>query len=280
MEKSLFEKNLKMLGDNFGEYGKLYFCTNENLKEYITDLTNMRILTVSSSGDHLLNCVCNGATIVDTFDINAYSPLYQSLKINAILYLDFEDAINYINILYYNLYLKFRDMLPNNVRVFFDFLYTNYSVSQLFNILFHTIDVKNNCINSYFDFDTFMILKEKLKQLLNNHYSTNIYNITYFLDCCYDKIFLSNISQYCDGESFINYLKYLSDFYVNDEGEIYFAYLYNTGGIHTPLEGLLQINKKYNNVRNLKNFSRRVEVININSAELDDSMDSVLVLHK
>ena len=153
-------------------------------------------------------------------------------------------------------------------------------ISEFSELLFFSGVINVGDVNNYYDFDTLQVIREKLLHLSSKHFSTHLYNITYFLDELYDSIFLSNISQYAEAEPFINYLRYLSNFYLETNGEIYFGYLYNTEGIVTPLEGISKINNKFKNFKDLKSFSRRVEVRNIESAEVLGCKDAVLVLHK
>jgi len=280
MDKECFENNLKQLGDDFGKYGKLYFCTNENLKGYIPDLNNKKVLSVSASGDHLLNCICAGSINVDTFDINFYSPLYQELKIQAILNLPNDELYSFFECLNYPTYTRLRRNLSEITREFFDFLYHNYSYNQIMNLLFYPRDVDNKDVNNYYNADMLDILRGNLERLVHSHFNTNLYNLSYFLEEKYDTFFLSNISHYTEPESFINYLKYLSDYYLNDGGEIYFGYIYNTNDVHTPIDGIRHISDKYSQCKDLKSFSRYVEVRVIDSAEYSSSKDAVLVYHK
>ena len=280
MDKECFESELRKLGDDFGKFGKLYFCTNENLKEYIHDLTDKRVLTVSASGDHLLNCACAGATIIDTFDVNYYSSLYQELKIIAALNLNDEELYTFYELLYYPTYMKLRKKLSKNALDFFDFLYHNYSISQIMSLLFHPRDVNSIDVNYYYDDKMLSILRDNLKKLEHNHFNTNLYNLAYFLEDKYDTFFLSNISQYCDPESFVNYLNYLSNYFLNDGGEIYFGYIYNTNDVHTAIDGLRHISDKFKQYKDLKKFARNVEARVIDSAEYSGSKDAILVYHK
>jgi len=280
MDKECFENNLKQLGDDFGKYGKLYFCTNENLKDYIPDLTNKKTLTVSASGDHLLNCACNGATYIDTFDVNYYSSLYQELKIQAALNLDDDELYTFYEYLYYPTYTRLRENLSDKAKELFDFLFHNYSNSQIMNLLFYPRDVNSKDVNNYYIDGRLDVLRDNLRRLVHNHFYTNLYNLPYFLENKYDTLFFSNISHYSEPESFISYLQYLSDYFLNDNGEIYFGYIYNTNGVKTATDGIKHISDKYNQYKDLKNFAKCVEIKVIDSAEYSGSKDAVLVYKK
>ena len=280
MEKELFEQRLKKRGDDFWEYGKIYHHTNENLKGYIPNLEDKKVLTVSASGDHLLNCVGMGTTQIDTFDVNKYSPLYQDLKIYAVMFLSPDESLEFIKTLRYDLYLKFRDVLPDNVREFFDFLYHNYSLYQINNILFFECDIHPSEINNYYEIDILNKIKDNLKYLKHNHYETNFFNMTDQITTTYDTIFLSNISHYVNPELFMNYLEYVSEYCLNDNGEIYIAYIYNTHGIKSPIDGLLHVSDKFKINKQTRDFAQKIEVVNFDCAEYSNCKDAVLVLKK
>ena len=57
---------------NLVNYCPIYLFTTENIKGITNslDVTNKNILTVSSSGDHILNMLLNGATNIESYDIN------------------------------------------------------------------------------------------------------------------------------------------------------------------------------------------------------------------
>lgn len=40
------------------------------------NLKDKKILTITSSGDHALNCVLNGARNIASFDVNIFSNMY------------------------------------------------------------------------------------------------------------------------------------------------------------------------------------------------------------
>ena len=74
-----------------------YFCwlypfTNENIGAYFSklDFKDKSVLTVTSSGDHIINSILMGAKEVDAFDVNPLAKHYSELKIAAIKSLTFE----------------------------------------------------------------------------------------------------------------------------------------------------------------------------------------------
>ena len=95
----------------------------------------------------------------------------------------------------------------------------------------------------------------------------------------YDTIFLSNISHYVNPELFMNYLEYVSEYCLNDNGEIYIAYIY-THGIKSPIDGLLHVSDKFKINKQTRDFAQKIEVINFDCAEYSNCKDAVLVLKK
>ena len=66
-------------GKPFSTYQKVYFSTNENIKDYI-NRSNLEgkntALSVMASGDHSFNLVEKGILNIDTFDSNALTEFY------------------------------------------------------------------------------------------------------------------------------------------------------------------------------------------------------------
>ena len=111
-------------GDNsFDAYTKIYMHSNENLKEYVSDLQGKRVLTVAASGDHLFSALLAGATSIDIFDVNKFTLMYVELRLYALKYLNPVDLIHFFTYLDVEAYLKFNDYLPDNLKEFFDYLF-------------------------------------------------------------------------------------------------------------------------------------------------------------
>ena len=63
----------------FSAYSRSYFCTNENIKNYLKIINlseKENALSVLSSGDHPFNLISLGIMNIDTFDINRISPYF------------------------------------------------------------------------------------------------------------------------------------------------------------------------------------------------------------
>ena len=208
------------IDNNFEPYSKLYPHTNENLKDYIPDLTNKKVLTVSASGDQLLNIIGSGATKIDTFDINKYSPLYQNLKLSAARYLEYEFAKEFLSRLNKKIYYMFNFNMPSKDREFFDYLFRYYDEDVIYEKLFELESKYYKLNNNYFDVYKFHYIKRNIRKIEHNHYSVNIYQLPNYLQDKYDYIFLSNISEYAlNVDRFLRFITYLK-YFLNDNGKI------------------------------------------------------------
>ena len=278
----IFNRKGIFSNDNFGSYGKLYHHTNENLKAYIPDMHNKKVLTVSSSGDHLLNIMTNGTFRIDTFDINRFSPLYQNLKLFSIRNLCCEESYEFLNLLNPELYFKFNQFLPNKERKFFNFVF-NHDYDEIAYKMFYLQNIDNIKNNNYFNLDVLKFLKNNLRRLENNHFCTNIYGLTNYIDGNYDYIFLSNISQYIKNvDDFLHFIGYLR-LYLNKDGSIYFAYIYENE-VRDVISGIKSINEffyKRFDCTKYYDLIDNIDVLSFESAEYPEtSKDSVLILRK
>ena len=274
--------NSKDYSNEFGSYGKLYHNTNENLKAYIPDTYNKRVLTVSSSGDYLLNIMSKGCFRIDTFDINKFSPLFQTLKLCSIRNLSCDDSYEFLNSLSPELYFKFNSFLPKKERNFFNYVFDG-DVDFHFYKMFYIQSINNIINNNYFDLDVLKFLKNNLRRLENNHFCTNIYGLSNYINENYDYIFLSNISQYVENiDDFLHFIGYLR-FHLNRNGCIYFAYLYEKE-VTDAVQGIKNINDNFYSKFDCAKYYDLIDntdVMSFNSAEYPDtSKDSVLILRK
>ena len=93
-----YEKLLLNMNSNkskitsFGDFDPSYLWTNEDMKLYPKEnLKGKNILTITSSGDHALNAILNGGSIIDSFDVNQFSKYVSALKIAMIKKYDYYD---------------------------------------------------------------------------------------------------------------------------------------------------------------------------------------------
>ena len=267
---------------DFKTYGKVYRHTNENLPGYIPGLKDKKVLTVSASGDQLLNMMGMGCTNIDTFDMNYFSPLFQTLKMYAIKHLEYEEVYLYFQYFEKYLYLKFNRFLPKKEREFFDYIYQN-EPEVIFNNLFYSQSEDILKANNYFDKLTFFLVKEKMDELKHKHIYANMFDMVNFFDDTYDAMFLSNICEYLPSpEQFLYYLIYLRDYYLNEDGKIYYAYLYDTkiNDIEGYIRSINALFKGRFNPNEFKNILENSSAIEVPSIKEKGQKDTVLVLKK
>ncbi len=124
-----------VLGDmsragHFGPLASIYPFTTENLAGYLPGLSlqGKRVLTVSASGDHVLNAWMFGAKDVQAFDLNLASRHYTELKLAALQTLDRRAFIDFFtregdDPLCMGRYQKMRGRLGEDARAFWDRVY-------------------------------------------------------------------------------------------------------------------------------------------------------------
>ena len=241
----------------FQEYDKIYPFTSESLSSYITDAKDKNVLSVASSGDHMLELYYRNANEVDIFDINKLTKYYVDLKYNAIKYLEYDEFFSLFNNKNNNNSKELLDKLKPylNKDAYDAFVYIIKYFSNSNGIIgtnlffFNNKDIKsyygNRC--SYFDSNKYYELKNKIIDKSYKYINSDIYNLINKLNKEYDLIYLSNIEDYQkDKNKYINFLKELKE-YLKEDGQLFFAYKYNT-----PQEidfkhfnKLGKINKKY-----------------------------------
>lgn len=82
----------------YAKYCNVYPWTNEDLGGAFSNFCkpNSRVLTVCSSGDHVLNAILYGSTDITTFDINKFTFYYLDLKMAAMESFDREEFLNFM----------------------------------------------------------------------------------------------------------------------------------------------------------------------------------------
>lgn len=266
----------------FREYSPIYKNTNENLRDTIPNLEGKDVLTVSASGDQAINMIVNGARRVDTFDINLFSPLFQTLKLYAIKYLDEESVMRFFRFSSSDIdkiYSTFSDKLPPFEKEFFDYLFSNYDSVYLFSYLFHQNIGPYILNNNYYDSEVLSELKDRIPQVAMKHYSTDLAKLPQMLRRKYDSIFLSNISEYYKKPNmFFETLEDLEAF-LNENGKIYFAYLYHKCPDDVP-EAIRMINLYFRLLFDEERFADIIDnttLLRVRGSEYANTSDTVLV---
>jgi hypothetical protein len=242
----------------YNQYDRIYPFTTENIKEYMKDLNNKKILTVTGSGDHAIEAYLKGAKKVDTFDINLLAGYYQELKIAAIKYLSYEEFLFLFELegssidyrLSLKIYSKIRNYISTNARDVFDYLFNNFVLDNNFldNQLFfktYTLDGLKNRV-SYLDEQSFNETKKILKQKNTSFTNTPMNELPSVLFSKYDAIFLSNITSYTYRVDKVIRLLQLLKSYITEEGRIYFSYIYG--------DDEFELDPKYNSIQTVKSI--------------------------
>lgn len=222
-------------------FNSIYLFTTENIAGYMNDLDlhNKKVITVTGSGDHVINAVLKGARKITTFDVNPLTKYYLDLKLAAIkdLSLDeFKELLLYENknSFAYEV-IKKLDMNKESKKFWLDSLERfNQSglllrKSALFNTKYFDASRKIK-ENLYLNEENYTIVKDNLKDVDIEFIEKNIKDLE--LNEEYDYMFLSNISDYLKDIYKENYLdKYqelISKFKAKVKN-IYFAYVYDFG---------------------------------------------------
>lgn len=244
--------------NNFSDLSQIYSFTTENIAGYFPYLNfeDKDILTVSASGDHIINAFYKGAKSVIGFDINYLALIFTELKLVALQNLKYKEFLQFfminendninknINVLNYALYKdKLRRDLTDSAIQFWDKIYKDFNNngyklrnSHIFNNKYDNNEVKLNSnlyLKSEIDYN---IAKENIKQkeiiLINSNYKDiNKLGLSNIISC--DIVLMSNISDYIKNiyNMKTNYLeKYIKDIikiFKRENNEIVCAYLYD-----------------------------------------------------
>ncbi len=222
----LNRKTRYLLRPEFGEYSSMYTFTTENIDGYLRkiDVSGKDILTVTASGDHLINMALRGAKSIDNFDVNRNTYFMAELKIAALEALGYEEFLTFFtdsekrrrdyagivavqrkvdenpHFFEYKIYLKIRPFLKEEVALYWDLLYEEYEFSGLKmeeKGLFLGGD-KEGAINSnsYLKNEQeYAKARSAIQQVERRYYFSDILQI-HQLPATYDVIFLSNIYDY------------------------------------------------------------------------------------
>lgn len=224
LDRVLSFKSAKDLYNNY--FCWIYPFTNENISGYYSKINfkDKSVLSVIASGDHILNAFLMGANEVDAFDSNPLAKYYVELKIAAIKSLSLEEFIlflynksNFKISSYYlnkNVYLKVRNKLSGNYRIFWDYVFDNYTPKQLYKSYLFTDDFLDLPAlvkaNMYLKEDNYKKLKDILenkKVIYHDIMLQDIQNI----DKVFDLIILSNVPAFLNKIYKSNYLKNLKE---------------------------------------------------------------------
>ena len=89
INSDLLHTHLVMIGRRFPNYNRVYYHSNENLKDLFSfiDVRDKDVLSVLSSGDQVFHFYDNDAKKVETFDVNRLTFYYYYIRIWTLKYL-------------------------------------------------------------------------------------------------------------------------------------------------------------------------------------------------
>ena len=211
-------------------YNFMYGVTNEALSEYYKyfPIEGRNVLTIASSGDHILEAMRYNASKIYAFDKNRFAIYMSKLKVAAVKALSYEEFIKYFefNPFCISVYLKIRDYLDDDTRLFWDELYNSGQFKEEYEKIvlgmygskryslyngqeenYNIIKKNSNIDIKYIDCDFFM---------LQSNLGTGI---------SLGSIFLSNIADWMQYEGnqiplYRNYIERVLDRYLDNDGMI------------------------------------------------------------
>lgn len=231
MDKELINEDNSLTP--FGLADKVYPFTNEYIKNYYyKNLDNKKVLSITSSADHIIHSIYAGATDITAFDINRFCKYYSALKIAMIKRYNFDNFVqninNFISITPYNITkdaIKSFEISLSDISIyltedeinFFNKLIDIYTENNLSTSLFryfHTIKS-----NIYYDKDNYNYLKHKIDNANVKYIDSGIDKLSNKVDSTYDFMYISNILSYVSELNIPYVLKDLSSI-INKNGII------------------------------------------------------------
>lgn len=230
--------------DGYEEFSKIYTFTTENVADSIKhfDLENKRLFTVGSSFDQVLNGYYFGARDITLFDINPNAKYYAYLKIASILYLSYNEFLDFFFLHgikdYYNknmfskdIFLKVKDtlrLLDYESFLFFDELFNLYDSKTIREYLFDDDERRPKVIKEFNIYlkneENYNYLKSIIKGISFNFICGNIFIDN--IDGKFDNVFLSNLCTTRSIDELKNLIIKLDENNLNQNGNMLFAYLW------------------------------------------------------
>lgn len=249
----------------FKEFCEMYAFTTENVRGYFSKLKvkGKKVLTVTASGDHLINLALLGASEVHNFDINSNAYFMSELKIAALKVLSYEEfllfftdskdrAQDYVGLVAiqkkvdenefvfdYKTYLRIREHLGEDVALYWDMLFEEYHFNgkELMSsgIVYggdRTAAIYNNPYLQ--NEENYNRARECIDQVDRSYLTMDVLNL-HKLTETYDIILLSNIYDYVTDEwvggikeeAFTQYVTEELSKKLNTGGKISIAYQYH-----------------------------------------------------
>lgn len=236
------------------KFSKIYPFATENLN-YLKDidLSHKKVITVSGSGDHILNIILAGSTDILTFDINKKTKYYTKLKIFLIKHISYE------------LYKSLLGLSKRRISLINNSLFERH--------YFNSERIINQ--NPYLEETNYYRLRNKLKKAKITYIHSSLENLNITQE--YDYMFLSNISDYLShmykNDYLYNYQKDINKFLINVK-TIYFAYLYDYQNNHPRSD--------IDNIEKVKQIFKQIKIKKIDTALINSKAkyDALLIIER
>lgn len=224
----------KFIGFNTDTF--IYRFTNESIELYKNYLMNRKkVLSVTASGDQILNSILFGSKEIDSFDISRFPKYYFELKKAAIETLTRDEFIDFFvgkhlsslvgfiscykgleNDKLKEYYSGFNNNMDKDYKEFWDEIFDIYDINQVFySSLFFSDDCHFKALNPYLYDKNYEKLQKNIKNAKVKHYIGDIRQISGMLNKEYDLVNLSNIINYIDSDEYKDILNNLS---LSDDG--------------------------------------------------------------
>lgn len=216
----------------YGSYSLLYLFTNDVLDDFSKELKDKKkAITVSASGDHILNCVYNGSKIIQPYDINKLSKYYSALKIAMVKALEYSEFVQNFNFngrtclnLQSESFDKIIKYLKDNDLKFWETLF-DYQNFKNFGLL----------VNPIYSFDKSPLSEKikynKIKSDLKDceilpFIETDLVDLPDKIDQNYDVLVTSNITSHFDNKDIFELLLFIEEIkkHINEDGIIQLAH--------------------------------------------------------
>ncbi len=198
---ALLEQNDENFHPQMG-YGKFYIRTNEPLSYYYPHfkVKDAKIITVTGSGDHLLQAALEGAKEVVSFDVNPLTYYLTSLKLTAIETMDLKTYCRFFEHMKTMLNEEGFDFLcpylKDDVRLFWESLYKEKDFFQNRKYLCYFPMNYFASMKTFLQPQNYVLLQEQLKNVQLRFMTTDLFDLPFVLEKeqgTFDTIFLSNI---------------------------------------------------------------------------------------
>lgn len=204
--------------EDFSGVTSLYRFNSEDSACVFSDnkslITGQNVVTVTGSGDAILDLFMNGANKIVSFDINSMTAFWAELKFVAAKYLNYQDYLNLINTLDYDIYSKISSYLSPNTQKLWDELYNFCTLREIWidgeqstliykNTLFFSFDCSQGNPNGYCNENNYYKLQEILRDKSISDVSfviCDIFDLPNSVDLSnYSYAYLSNIMDFLVG---------------------------------------------------------------------------------